>query len=191
MYYNTTYRALNHNQFISIRQMNPEILVNTISISKLGNTDESFNKYDIEVALEEVENTETETKVKYEFTLLSNPKNTRISVDGIAFIRGNSAETSQFLEQDKNHIPRILHIIYQELFPLLYTNSLAMQIPCPSYKLAQISSPAQTTDTIHEENIPNTSNYITDDVLTKNEMSTGDVNNIEEIQKPEIEIPTS
>ena len=171
--------------------MNPEIRVNTISISKLGNTNEYFNKYDLEVALEEVENTETETKAKYEFTLLSNPKNTRISVDGIAFIRGNSAEISQFLEQDKNHIPRILHIIYQELFPLLYTNSLAMQIPCPSYKLAQISSPAQTTDTIPEENIPNTPNCTTDDLLTKNEISASDVNNIEEIQKPEIEIPTS
>lgn len=171
--------------------MNPEIRISTISISKLGNTNESFNKYDIEVNLEEVENTETETKVKYEFTLLSNPKNTRISVEGLALIHGNSSDVSQYLEQDKNHIPRILHSIYQELFPLLYTNSLAMQIPCPAYKLAQISSPAQTTDTTQvEETIPNTESNLADDLLTKNETSSNDTN-IEEMQKPEIEIPTS
>lgn len=170
--------------------MNPEIRVNTISISKLGNTNESFNKYDIEVSLEEIENTETETKIKYEITLLSNPKNIRISLDGVSFIRGSSSEMSQFLEQDENHIPRILHSIYQELFPLLYTNSLAMQIPCPSYKLAQISSPIQTTATRMEENISNTNNT-TDDLLTETEVNVNNVTNMKEDQKPEIEIPTS
>ncbi|HSD04159.1 MAG TPA: hypothetical protein VLB45_00200 [Nitrosopumilaceae archaeon] len=177
--------------------MNPEIRIDTISISKLGNNHDSFNKYDIEAALEEIENTEIETKVKYAFTLLSNPKNTRINVEGVAHIRGNSSETSQFLEQDKNHLPRILYVIYQELFPLLYTNSLAMQIPCPSYKLAQISSPAQTTETIPVEetvsnstvDLPNES-ATPNDLPISNEIQTNDVIS-EEIQKSEIEVQTS
>lgn len=172
--------------------MNPVIRINTMSISKLENNHNSFNKYDIEAALEEIENTETETKVKYEFTLLSNPKNTRINVDGVATIRGNESEISQFLEQDKNHIPRILYSIYQELFPLLYTNSLAMQIPCPSYKLAQISSPVQTTETIPtQETISDLPNNSTDALLAQNNSESSNANITEEQQKSEIEIPTS
>ena len=172
--------------------MNPDIRINTISISKLENNHNSFNKYDIEAALEEIENTETETKVKYEFTLLSNPKNTRINVDGVAVMRGNESEISSFLEQDKNHIPRILYSIYQELFPLLYTNSLAMQIPCPSYKLAQISSPAQTTETIvPQEAISELTNDSENDLLTQNSTESDNVKSAEEQQKPEIEITTS
>ena len=172
--------------------MNPEIRINTMSISKLGNNCDSFNKYDIEAALEEIENTETETKVKYEFTLLSNPKNTRINVDGVAIMRGTKSEMSQFLEQDTNHIPRILYSIYQELFPLLYTNSLAMQIPCPSYKLAQISSPAQTTETpLTQEATSELINNHKVDLLTQDNIESDDVKYTEEQQKPEIEIPTS
>lgn len=172
--------------------MNPDIRINTISISKLENNHNSFNKYDIEAALEEIENTETETKVKYEFTLLSNPKNTRINVDGIATIQGNESEISQFLEQDKNHIPRILYSIYQELFPLLYTNSLAMQIPCPSYKLAQISSPAQTTGMVQTpETVSDLTNNSEADLLKQNNSESDNVNSAEEPQKSEIEIPTS
>jgi hypothetical protein len=144
----------------------------------------------MEVALEEVENTESKTKVKYEFTLLSNPKNTRINVEGTALIHGDQSAVSRFLEQDKNHIPRILHSIYQEIFPLLYTNSLAMQIPCPSYKLAQISSPSQTIETIQNEET--VSNQITaPDDLPPNEAEPNYINNVEEPQKTEIEIPTS
>src|SRR5574341_2242441 len=127
--------------------MSIEIGINNISINKFGNNQESFLKYDIEASLEEIENADKETKVKYEFILLSNPKNTRINVEGMAILHGNQNEVSQFLEQDKNHIPRILYSIYQELFPLLYTNSLAMQIPCPSYKLVQISSSTHATET--------------------------------------------
>jgi hypothetical protein len=170
-------------------QMNPEIRINTINISKIGNT-EYFLKYDMEVALEEIENTDSKTKVKYEFTLLSNPKNTRINVEGTALIHGNQSEVLRFLEQDKNHIPRILHSIYQEIFPLLYTNSLAMQIPCPSYKLAQISSPAQTTETIQNEE-PVLDQLTTSDGLPTNETEPNYINNVEEHQKTEIEIPTS
>lgn len=133
--------------------MNTQVTVNNMTISKSKNPHEPFVKYDIEAQLEEIENTDEETKVKYEFTLLSNPKNIRINIDGLAMIHGNQSEISQFLEQDKNNIPRILHIIYQELFPLFYTNSLAMHIPCPAYKLSQIESPAQKSVTHQEQEI--------------------------------------
>lgn len=170
--------------------MTIEIGINNISINKFGNKQESFLKYDIEASLEEIESADKETKVKYEFILLSNPKNTRINVEGMAILHGNQNEVSQFLEQDKNHIPRILYSIYQELFPLLYTNSLAMQIPCPSYKLVQISSTQATETTLIDETVEDQITISSDESLPQNEIQS-DRNNAEVLQKQEIEIPTS
>ena len=123
--------------------MNPKIEIHSISISKSKSELTVFNKYDIEAALEEVGNTDTEAKVKYTLILLSNPKHVRISVEGVSTITGNQSEISHYLNQDENKIPRIASTIYQELFPLFYVISKSMQIPCPAFKLSQISPPSQ------------------------------------------------
>ena len=174
--------------------MNPQVTVNNMTISKSTNPHDPFVKYDIEAQLEEVENTDEETKVKYEFTLLSNPKNIRINIDGLAIIHGNQNEVSQFLEQDKNNIPRILHIIYQELFPLFYTNSLATQIPCPAYKLSQIDSPAQKSVTQPNKEKAPLEEAITPQSNVSASQPDSHVNNetnVVEQQKPTIEMPTA
>ena len=172
--------------------MNPQVMVNNLTISKSTNPHDPFVKYDIEAQLEEVENTDEETKVKYEFTLLSNPKNIRINIDGLATIHGNQSEISQFLEQDKNNVPRILHIIYQELFPLFYTNSLAVQIPCPAYKLSQIDAPAQklVTQPNQEKIAPESVTPQSDVSVSQSDAHIDDeIKGIE--QKPTIEMPTA
>ena len=124
--------------------MNPKVEIHSLSIAKSKGEQTVFNKYDIEASLEEVGTTETETKVKYTFVLLSNPKSTRISVEGITSITGNSAEISTSLSQDENNIPRIANTIYQELFSLFYVISKSMQIPCPAFKLSHISAPSKS-----------------------------------------------
>ena len=172
--------------------MNPQVMVNNLTISKSTNPHDPFVKYDIEAQLEEVENTDEETKVKYEFTLLSNPKNIRINIDGLATIHGNQSEISQFLEQDKNNVPRILHIIYQELFPLFYTNSLAMQIPCPAYKLSQIDAPAQKLVTQpNQEKIVSEVAPQSDANVSQPAVHMDNEASVVEQQKPTIEIPTA
>ncbi|MGI0011467.1 MAG: hypothetical protein ACREAE_08715, partial [Nitrosopumilaceae archaeon] len=73
----------------------------------------------------------------------------------------------------------------------LYTNSLAMQIPCPLYKLAQISSPAQTLEiTQTDESISNQTNTQADDLSIQDE-ELSNTNSSGTPQKSEIEIPTS
>ena len=131
--------------------MNPRIELRSLSINRSSDEIVNFVKYDIEVSLEEIESTETETKIKFAFTLGSNPKNTRVNVEGLATIFANQSEASKLLDQDENHIPNIVHVIYQEIFSLLYVISKGFQIPIPAYKLSSIS-PSSTTQPIASEN---------------------------------------
>ena len=122
--------------------MNPKIELRSLSISRSADEIVNFEKYDIEASLEEIESTETETKIKFVFTIVSNPKNTRVSVEGLVTIFASQSEASKLLDQDENHIPNVVHVIYQEIFSLLYVISKGFQIPIPAYKLSNISPPS-------------------------------------------------
>ena len=131
--------------------MNPMVEINAISITKLNNEQKNFVKYNIEASFDELENTETEVKIKYKFVLLSNPTNTKISTDGVATIYGDQTEISKFISPDEKNIPRVVNNIYQEIFPLFYVLSKSMQIPCPAYRLSQISESQQIEPEIKPE----------------------------------------
>ena len=123
--------------------MNPKVEINSLVFSKLKNEQNSFTKYDIEAALDELENTETEVKLKFKFALLSNPTNTKLMVEGLATVDGNQSETSKLLSPDEKNIPLVVNMIYQDIFPLFYIISKSMQIPCPAYQLSKISQSQQ------------------------------------------------
>ena len=123
--------------------MNPKVEINSLLFSKLKNEQNSFIKYDIEAALDELENTETEVKLKFKFALLSNPTNTKIMVEGLATVNGNQSETSKLLSPDEKNIPLVVSMIYQDVFPLFYMISKSMQIPCPAYQLSKVSQSQQ------------------------------------------------
>ena len=123
--------------------MNPKIEINSLSFSKLKN-DYAFTKYNIEASLDEVENTDSEVALKYKLVLLSNPTNAKITVEGLATLYGDQNEISKQLSPDEKNIPMILNLIYQEIFPLFFIMSKSMQIPCPAYRLSQMSATAQT-----------------------------------------------
>jgi|SRR5579864_2503455 len=123
--------------------MNPQVEINSLSITKLNNDQKGFIKYNIEASFDELENTESQIKLKYKFVLLSNPTNTKISAEGVATIHGDQAEISKFLTPDEKNIPHVVNNIYQEIFPLFYVVTKSMQIPCPAYRLSQISASQQ------------------------------------------------
>jgi hypothetical protein len=120
--------------------MNPKIEISSLVVNKLKISQDDFQKYDIDVALDEVESLDTSVKLKYKFALLSNPPNTKISTEGFVTVFGNESETAKFLSPDERNIPVIVNTIYQEIYPFLYIISKSMQIPCPAYRLAQIAS---------------------------------------------------
>ena len=123
--------------------MNPLVEINSLAITKLNNEQKGFIKYNIEASFDELENTESQIKLKYKFVLLSNPTNTKISAEGVATIQGDEAEMSKFLAPDEKNIPHVVNNIYQEIFPLFYVITKSMQIPCPAYRLSQISASQQ------------------------------------------------
>ena len=133
--------------------MSPKVEINSISITKLNNEQKNFVKYNIEASFDELENTETEVKIKYKFVLLSNPTNTKISTEGVTTIYGDQTEISKFLSPDEKNIPHVVNNIYQEVFPLFYVLSKSMQIPCPAYKLSQISTSQQIEPEVKSESI--------------------------------------
>ena len=133
--------------------MNPKIEINSLSITKLKNEQDSFVKYDIEASIDEIKNTDKEIQLKYRFGLMSNPTNVKINIEGIASIYGESTEMSKHLSASEKNIPLVVNTVYQEIFPLFYVISKSMQIPCPAYKLQQISAPQKPEISTSTESI--------------------------------------
>lgn len=135
--------------------VNLKIEINSVSFSKLKN-EHSFVKYNIEASLDEVENKDSEVVLKYRLVLLSNPTNAKITIEGLSTLYGDQGEISKQLSPDEKNIPVILNLIYQEIFPLFFIMSKSMQIPCPAYRLSQMSYAPQTekivSEPLHESN---------------------------------------
>ncbi|MEO9278183.1 MAG: hypothetical protein ABI340_10450 [Nitrososphaera sp.] len=112
--------------------------MSSLSVNKLK-SGMPFEKYNIDVSLDEIENNESGIKLKYKFVLLSTPTNAKISIEGITSLTGSENEVSKYLEPDERNIPVIVNIVYQELLPLLYVLTKSIDIPCPAYKISQIS----------------------------------------------------
>ena len=119
--------------------MSPKVDIASLTVSKLK-SGISFEKYNIDVSIDEVENNETGIKLKYKFILLSTPTNSKISVEGFTSIQGSEAEVAKHLVPDERNIPLVVNLIYQELFPLFYMTTKSLEIPCPAYKISEISA---------------------------------------------------
>ncbi len=126
--------------------MNTHVAVNSLAISKNKEGNFDFLKYNIEVSIEEIENKEDKNKLKYGITLLSEPNNVKLAVDGIVEILGNESERAKILEKDENNIPRVLHLIYEELFPVFFMTTKSIGVPCPAFRLSQVSAPSETVE---------------------------------------------
>jgi len=115
-------------------------------MSKNEPTAATIAKYDVEAAIDEIQNTDEESVFKYDFTILSDPKNVRLSIDGIARIHGDSIERDEILAKDENEIPKILTSIYQELFPTFFLLSKTLNVSCPPHNIGKMGeTPTQET----------------------------------------------
>ncbi len=127
--------------------MQQRVEISSFQVSKIKDRYDSFTKYDIEASIDEVESEDDHIKLKYKFVLLSNPTNVKISVDGFTTVYGNQQEMTRQLSNDERNIPRAVSTLYQEIFPFLYITSKTMEIPCPAYKLSDISKARQIEET--------------------------------------------
>ncbi len=74
------------NILVNLFKLKAKIELNSISMSKNDPKITKLDKYDVEANIDEVENTEEVSVYKYGFTALSNPKNVRLSIQGVARI---------------------------------------------------------------------------------------------------------
>ena len=119
--------------------MHPKVEIGSLAISKSEVEPPDFTKYDIDASLDEVKTTEELSTLKFSFTILSDPKSIRLVVDGFATIFGKESKREEVLQNDENNIPKILNLIYQDLFPTLYMLTKSIAVHCPPYMLGTIS----------------------------------------------------
>ena len=129
----------------------PRIEISSISVSRIK-AGVSFEKYYIDVSINEIENNDAGIKLEYKFVLLSNPNNAKISISGMISVLGDENEVTKYLEPDERNIPIIVNIAYQEILPLLYVLTKSIDIPCPAYKISQISQTVQPQSTEPRQN---------------------------------------
>jgi hypothetical protein len=116
-------------------RLNIHVDLNSISMSKNDPKNTVFHKYDVEASIDEIENAETHSTFKYGFTILSNPKNVRLSIEGMTKIAGDTKERDDVLAKDENNVPKILSVIYQELFPTFFLLSKSLNVSCPPIQI--------------------------------------------------------
>jgi len=139
---------------VNLLNLKAQIELNSISMSKNDPKITKLDKYDVEANIDEVENTEEHSVYKYAFTALSNPKNVRLSIEGTANISGDSIERNEILEKDENDVPKILSMIYQELFPTFFLLSKTLNVSCPPHQIGAMGdgSIEQKDEEMSEEN---------------------------------------
>jgi len=139
-------------------KLKAQIELNSISMSKNDPKITEFEKYDVEATIDEVDNNDELSVYKYGFTALSNPKNVRLSIEGVARISGDTIERNEILEKDENDVPKILSMIYQELFPTFFLLSKTMNVSCPPHQIGtmgetlekDVEAPEETVEAVEE-----------------------------------------
>ena len=151
--------------------------LNSISMSKNEPTVTTITKYDVEAAIDEIENAEESSVFKYDFTVLSDPKNVRLSIDGIVRIHGDSTERDELLSKEENEVPKILTMIYQELFPTFFLLSKTLNVSCPPHTIGKMGEtlsreiPESITDGATENGLAETIPDTKIDEDTENEIA--------------------
>ena len=146
-----------------------------------------LDKYDVEANIEEVENTEDVSVYKYGFTALSNPKNVRLSIEGTAQIFGDSIERSEILEKDEHDVPKILTMIYHELFPTFFLLSKTLNVSCPPHQIGAMGD--RLENKVSDEDVTK-ENESQQETSVESEPETSIQNDSEEQETPDVVQPT-
>jgi hypothetical protein len=128
-----------------------------------------LEKYDVDANIEEVQSDDEISVFTYKFTALSNPKNVRLSISGTAQISGDTMERDEILENDDEGIPKLLTVIYQELFPTFFLLSKTLNVSCPPHQIGQMGSGVDSDMPEEDVTEPNTESEIVETVTDKSE----------------------
>ncbi len=173
------------NILVTLFKLKAQFELNSISMSKNDPKITEFEKYDVEANIDEVENNDELSVYKYGFTALSNPKNVRLSIEGIARIFGDTIERNEILEKDENDVPKILSMIYQELFPTFFLLSKTMNVSCPPHQIGAMGETLQKDVELSDENETPEETSIESETNVENDSEE------QELENPDVVQPTA
>lgn len=179
------------NILVNLFKLKAQIELSSISMSKNDPKITQLEKYDVDANIEEVENGEDISIFKYGFTALSIPKNVRLAIEGIAKISGDSMERDEILTKDENDIPKILTMIYQELFPTFFLLSKTLNVSSPPHQIGTIGERPENTSELSDEN-ETTESVSTEETPLESEPETSVQNESDkqELESPDVVQPT-
>jgi len=175
------------NILVNLFTLKAQIELNSISMSKNDPKITKLDKYDVEANIDEIENTDELSVYKYGFTALSNPKNVRLSIEGIARISGDTMERNEILNKDENDVPKILTMIYQELFPTFFLLSKTLNVSCPPHQIGAMGEKVEKDVELSDENMIS-ENEPTQETPIESEVNTQ--NDSQELENPDVIQPT-
>jgi len=187
------------NILVNSLRLKAQIELNSISMSKNDPKITKLDKYDVEANIDEVENTDEQSVFKYVITALSNPKNVRLSIEGIAHIFGDPIERNEILDKDENDVPKILTMIYHELFPTFFILSKTLNVSCPPHQIGSMGeasekeSPQETStesDVSGENETSEKESPQEKSTESEPETNVQDASEEEEIENPDVVQPT-
>ncbi len=149
-----------------------------------------LDKYDVEANIDEVENTDEQSVYKYGFTALSNPKNVRLSIEGIARIFGDSIERNEIIEKDENDVPKILTMIYQELFPTFFLLSKTLNVSCPPHQIGTVGQILEKDVEVSDENETSETESPQETTIESEPEANVQNDSEEELENPDVVQPT-
>ena len=182
-----------NNEFsVNLFTMNSQIELTSIAMSKNDPKITKMDKYDVEANIDEVDNSEDQSVFKFGFTALSNPKNVRLALEGIARIQGDAVERNEILEKDENDVPKILTLIYQELFPTFFLLSKSLNVSCPPHTIGEMGDSLDDESQVIEESQDTKINEDISKTIDKSAQESSDVDEqlSEPTENPDIIQPT-
>jgi len=86
-----------------------------------------------------------------------------LAIEGIARISGDAVERNEILEKDENDVPKILTMIYHELFPTFFLLSKSLNVASPPHTIGEMgNSPIKSENQVSSNE---NSNELPEDLL--------------------------
>jgi hypothetical protein len=103
-------------------------------------------KFDVDVSMDEEKRTNDELTIKFRLVISTKPSLAKFEAGGKAFITGGQEAFDAALEMDEEtSVPKVLIVIYQQVFTSLYLLASQLETPYPPPDL--IHSPTETRET--------------------------------------------
>jgi hypothetical protein len=108
--------------------------------------------FDVDVSMDEEDRTNEELTITFNLKINTKPTLVKFEVEGTAVISGGREAFDVALEMDEeSSAPKVLHLVYQQVFTSLYLIAAQLEVPYPPPDL--LHSPSEIRN-LESESLP-------------------------------------